>query len=46
MAVVLVHGFGWQLRDVAELQEIAVTSVQNHLQRGLAKLRECLGGSP
>lgn len=39
MAVVLVHGFGWTLREVADLMEIKVTSVQTHLERGLRNLR-------
>jgi DNA-directed RNA polymerase specialized sigma24 family protein len=39
IAVVLVHGFGWTMREVAECTGIAVTSVQNHLGRGLRKLR-------
>ena len=42
LAVVLVHAFGWQLREVAELTGIAVTTVQNHLERGLARLRALL----
>jgi DNA-directed RNA polymerase specialized sigma24 family protein len=42
VAVVLVHGFGWQLREVAELTGIAVTTVQNHVERGLARLRAAL----
>jgi DNA-directed RNA polymerase specialized sigma24 family protein len=42
VAVVLVHGFGWTMREVAELQGITVTSVQNHLQRGLTHLRSAL----
>lgn len=41
-AVVLVHGFGWQLREVAEVTGLRVTSVQNHLERGLARLRDAL----
>jgi DNA-directed RNA polymerase specialized sigma24 family protein len=46
-AVVLVHGFGWTLREVAELTGVKVTTVQNHLERGLAKLRRHLeGGTP
>jgi RNA polymerase sigma factor (sigma-70 family) len=46
-AVVLVHGFGWSMREVAELTGTKVTTVQNHLERGLAKLRRTLvGGSP
>ena len=42
VAVVLVHGFGWTHREVAELTDLAVTSVQNHVDRGLAKLRAAL----
>jgi RNA polymerase sigma-70 factor (ECF subfamily) len=43
-AVVLVHGFGWKLREVAELTGTSVTTVQNHLERGLVHLRRALGG--
>jgi len=43
-AVVLVHGFGWTLKEVSELTGTKVTTVQNHLERGLAKLRGALGG--
>ena len=43
-AVVLVHGFGWTLREVGELTGTKVTTVQNHLERGLAKLRRTLEG--
>jgi DNA-directed RNA polymerase specialized sigma24 family protein len=38
-AVVLVHGFGWTLREVAELTGVRVTTVQTHLERGLMHLR-------
>jgi RNA polymerase sigma factor (sigma-70 family) len=38
-AVVLVHGFGWTMREVAETTGVKVTTVQNHLERGLRKLR-------
>src|SRR5271156_5245657 len=41
-AVVLVHGFGWTLREVAELRGVKVTSVQTHLERGLRRLRTAL----
>ena len=41
-AVVLVHGFGWTLREVGELTGVKPTTVQNHLERGLAKLRVAL----
>ena len=45
VAVVLVHGFGWELGEVGELLGIKVTSVQNHLERGLTKLRTALEAS-
>ncbi len=41
-AVVLVHGFGWTFREVAELRGIRVTSVQTHLERGLRRVRAAL----
>jgi DNA-directed RNA polymerase specialized sigma24 family protein len=43
IAVVLVHGYGYTLREVAELTGIRQTTVQNHLTRGLARLRATLG---
>lgn len=43
LAVVLVHGYGCTLREVAELTGTRPTSVQNHLSRGLARLRDSLG---
>jgi DNA-directed RNA polymerase specialized sigma24 family protein len=42
VAVILVHGFGWTLREVAELNGTRVTTVQTHLERGLRKLRAAL----
>lgn len=44
MAVVLVHGFGWTLHEVADLTGLRVTTVQNHLERGLRQLRRQIGG--
>ena len=44
-AVVLVHGFGWTLREVADHTGTRVTTVQNHLERGLTKLRRQIGGT-
>jgi DNA-directed RNA polymerase specialized sigma24 family protein len=41
-AVVLVHGFAWKLREVAELTGIKVTTVQSNLERGLRKLRAAM----
>lgn len=46
LAVVLVHGFGYTLREVADLTGIKVTTVQNHLERGLRGLRDRLGAAP
>jgi len=43
LAVVLVHGYGYTLREVAELTGIRPTTVQNHLSRGLLRLRSLLG---
>jgi DNA-directed RNA polymerase specialized sigma24 family protein len=43
LAVVLVHGYGYTMREVAELTGIRQTTVQNHLARGLASLRSTLG---
>ncbi len=38
-AVLLVHAFGWSVRQVAELRDLPTTAITNHLHRGLAKLR-------
>jgi DNA-directed RNA polymerase specialized sigma24 family protein len=43
VAVVLVHGFGYTLREVAGLTGVKITTVQNHLERGLRRLRDELG---
>lgn len=43
VAVVLVHGFGYTLREVAGLTGVKITTVQNHLERGLRRLRDRLG---
>ena len=41
-AVVLVHAFEWTQREVAGLLGVSRTTVQKHLERGLAKLRAAL----
>ena len=43
-AVVLVHGFGWTLKEGGDHTGTKVTTVQNHLERGLTKLRRHIGG--
>jgi len=45
LAVVLVYGYAYTLREVAELTGIRPTTVQNHLARGLARLRSRMGVS-
>jgi DNA-directed RNA polymerase specialized sigma24 family protein len=42
IAVILVHGYGWTTREVAELTGIKPTTVQSHLERALRKLRSQL----
>jgi len=44
-AVGLVHGYGWTLREVADVCGLRITTVQNHLERGTARLRSLLGVS-
>lgn len=43
IAVVLVHGHGHRLAEVAELLDVSVSTLRNHLRRGLTKLRTDLG---
>jgi DNA-directed RNA polymerase specialized sigma24 family protein len=43
VAVVLVHGFGWTLGEVAELMGVTVATIQTHADRGMRQLRERLG---
>jgi DNA-directed RNA polymerase specialized sigma24 family protein len=43
VVVVLVHGFGYRHREVAEVLDISTSTVQRHLERGLEKLRSSLG---
>jgi RNA polymerase sigma factor (sigma-70 family) len=42
VSVVLVHGYGWTAREVAEMTGIKATTVQSHVERGLARLRSQL----
>lgn len=41
-AVVLVHGYGYSLREAAATLEISMSTVRNHLDRGMARLRKQL----
>lgn len=42
VAVVLIHGYEWTTKEVADLLELEVPTVATHLRRGLAKLRHSL----
>jgi RNA polymerase sigma factor (sigma-70 family) len=44
-AVMLVHAFGWTVREVAQTIGVAPSTVQTHIERGLDRLREQLGGA-
>jgi RNA polymerase sigma-70 factor (ECF subfamily) len=44
VAVVLIHGFGWTLAEVAELTGTRVTTVQSHAERGLRRLQVAITG--
>ncbi len=39
MAVLLVHAHGWSYAEVADVLDIRVSAVRNHVHRGLTKLR-------
>lgn len=41
-AVMLVKGFGWTYREVAELVGVSLSTAQKHVDRGLSKLRAAL----
>ncbi len=43
VAVVLAHGYGWTHREIGDLLGIRPTTVQNHIDRGVARLRSSLG---
>jgi DNA-directed RNA polymerase specialized sigma24 family protein len=43
-AVVLVHSLGWTLAEAAASMNLSVSTLRNHLRRGLTRLRRDLGG--
>lgn len=43
VCVVLVHVYEWTHQEVADLLELSRSSVQNHTERGLGRLRVFLG---
>jgi DNA-directed RNA polymerase specialized sigma24 family protein len=44
--VVLVHGFALTQREVAELLGLSSSAVQNHVERGMQRLRQEMGVQP
>ena len=38
MAVLLIHGFGWTYREVADHLGVRIGTVQTHVNRGMARL--------
>ncbi len=42
VAVVLVHAYGYPLREAAEVLEISVATVREHVARGLKHLRSTM----
>jgi DNA-directed RNA polymerase specialized sigma24 family protein len=42
IAVILVHGYSWTAQEVADMTGIKKSTVQSHVERGLAHLRERL----
>jgi len=46
VCVALVHAFGWTHQEVADLLDLSRSSVQNHVERGLNRLRSEMGVTP
>lgn len=42
-SVILVHGYGWTLEEASRVLGIGRSTVQKHVDRGLARLRGSLG---
>jgi len=45
VCVVLVHAYGWTHQEVADVVGLRRSSVQNHVERGLGRLRAAIGAS-
>ena len=42
-AVVLVHGYGWTIAEVAEMWGVTFSTVKAHIERAMTRLRKRLG---
>lgn len=45
-AVLMIHSFGWTLRETAELLDVDVSTVRTHLSRGMNRLRAQIDPQP
>lgn len=43
IVVVLLHCFEWSMSEVAAVLDVSKSTVQNHAERGLARLRSRMG---
>ena len=43
VAVVLVHSYGWSYDEVGHLLDVPISTVRNHVHRGLRRLEKLLG---
>ncbi len=43
IVVLLLHGYGWHMTEVAETLGVSKSTVQTHAERGMRKLRRKLG---
>jgi RNA polymerase sigma factor (sigma-70 family) len=43
VAVILIHGFNWTYSEVAEVMGVSLSTVQQHRERGMAKLQHAMG---
>ncbi len=42
VAVVLHHSLGWTQEEISDLLEVSTSTIRNHIERGMAKLRSVL----
>ena len=43
LAVMLVYGYDWTHAEVADLMGVSLSTVQQHAERGMSKLRRAIG---
>lgn len=45
LAVVLLYGYDWTHAEVADLMGVSISTVQQHAERGMSKLRRAIGAT-